>query len=358
MSAADSAWTTTARTRRRDASVNYSLQEYANDVVYTLAEACREHELPMPHIISESGRALTAHHALLLIKVIDVESQADRAGAGADARTTTRCCTRWWRTTATRRARTCRAARVREIFHDVTFDKERAQEFFNSGVLSLRERALGRADLLRDDERAGADRRAGSRRVRGHRRRSRRDAGRPLLLQLLALPVAARQLGDRPALPDHADPPAGRGADAPRHAAGRDLRLRRQDRPVRRRARAAARASSCTSSATASPTCSASSSPARTRRSSATCTTCSATRTRCTSGSARRRLRGHRPRARRHGDRGAELRAVPRVRPARDLPAQGGARRSTSARQEANTFIADYVAGLEGYTYLEGEAAG
>src|SRR5512132_3218618 len=59
------------------ASVNYSLQEYANDVVYTLAEACREHDLPMPHIISESGRALTAHHALLLLSVIDVESVAD-----------------------------------------------------------------------------------------------------------------------------------------------------------------------------------------------------------------------------------------------------------------------------------------
>src|SRR3954463_11640749 len=57
-----------------NASVNYSLQEYANDVIYTIAEACRELELPMPHIISESGRALTAHHALLLLKVIDVES--------------------------------------------------------------------------------------------------------------------------------------------------------------------------------------------------------------------------------------------------------------------------------------------
>src|SRR5689334_25372757 len=57
-----------------NASVNYSLQEYANDVIYTLAEACRELELPMPHVISESGRALTAHHALLLLKVIDVES--------------------------------------------------------------------------------------------------------------------------------------------------------------------------------------------------------------------------------------------------------------------------------------------
>src|SRR5437762_7945786 len=124
-----------------DASVNYSLQEYANDVVYTLAEACREHELPMPHIVSESGRALTAHHALLLIKVIDVESQAERPLPEltdddhallhemiADYRDASR--------------KNVAKRRVREIFHDLTFDKERAQEMFNSGVLSLRERAL------------------------------------------------------------------------------------------------------------------------------------------------------------------------------------------------------------------------
>src|SRR4051812_36271064 len=124
-----------------DASVNYSLQEYANDVVYTLAEACREHEIPMPHLISESGRALTAHHALLLIKVIDVESQGDRPVPDltdddhallhemlADYRDASR--------------KNVSRRRVREIFHDLTFDKERAQEFFNSGVFSLRERAL------------------------------------------------------------------------------------------------------------------------------------------------------------------------------------------------------------------------
>ena len=93
-SAAASASTTTARRRRRNASVNYSLQEYANDVVYTIAEACREHEMPMPHIISESGRALTAHHALLLLKVIDVESQARAAAARAHRATITSCCTR------------------------------------------------------------------------------------------------------------------------------------------------------------------------------------------------------------------------------------------------------------------------
>jgi arginine decarboxylase len=94
----------------------------------------------MPHIISESGRALTAHHALLLIKVIDVESQADRPVPDlidddhqllhemlADYRDASR--------------KNVSKRRVREIFHDLTFDKERAQEMFNSGVLSLRERA-------------------------------------------------------------------------------------------------------------------------------------------------------------------------------------------------------------------------
>ncbi|MEO7082775.1 MAG: biosynthetic arginine decarboxylase [Gemmatimonadaceae bacterium] len=124
-----------------DASVNYSLHEYANDVVYTLAEACREHDIPMPHLISESGRALTAHHALLLIKVIDVESQGDRPLPDlteddhqlvhemlADYRDASR--------------KNVAKRRVREIFHDLTFDKERAQEFFNSGVFSLRERAI------------------------------------------------------------------------------------------------------------------------------------------------------------------------------------------------------------------------
>ena len=118
------------------ASVNYSLQEYANDVIYTLAESCREHDLPMPHIISESGRALTAHHALLLLSVIDVESQADNVmpelddddhaflhemAADYDA--------------VSRR-------RVREVYHDATFAKERSQELFNSGVLTLRQRAM------------------------------------------------------------------------------------------------------------------------------------------------------------------------------------------------------------------------
>ena len=123
------------------ASVNYTLQEYANDVVYTIAESCREHELPMPHLISESGRALTAHHALLLLKVIDVESHADPVipelteddhsllhEMAADLKAVGR--------------KNISNRRVREAFHDATFDKERAHQLFNAGVLSLRGRAM------------------------------------------------------------------------------------------------------------------------------------------------------------------------------------------------------------------------
>jgi len=118
------------------ASVNYSLQEYANDVVYTLAESCRSLELPMPHIISESGRALTAHHALLLISVIDVESQADHSvpDLTEDDNAFLHEMLADYQAVSTRR--------VREVFHDATYAKERAQELFNTGILSLRERAL------------------------------------------------------------------------------------------------------------------------------------------------------------------------------------------------------------------------
>ena len=123
------------------ASVNYSLQEYANDIVYTLAEQCRDKNLPMPHIISESGRALTAHHALLLVSVIDVESAADPTiptltddeqtllhEMADDLKVVSR--------------KNVSLRRVREIYHDAVFDKERAQSLFTSGVLSLRERAF------------------------------------------------------------------------------------------------------------------------------------------------------------------------------------------------------------------------
>jgi arginine decarboxylase len=118
------------------ASVNYSIQEYANDVVYTLAETCRRGDLAMPHIISESGRALTAHHSLLLLSVIEVESQGDVVipELKKDDHPLLHDMAAELKRVSKRRAR--------EVYHDAIFAKERAQELFNSGVLSLRGRAM------------------------------------------------------------------------------------------------------------------------------------------------------------------------------------------------------------------------
>jgi arginine decarboxylase len=128
-----------------NASVNYSLQEYANDVIYTIAEACREAELPMPHIISESGRALTAHHALLLVKVIDVESLAEQPIPSLDDEDHSLLHEMYedWRTITERGAK---PRKVLEVFHDASFDKERARQYFNSGVLDLR--GLAKAEVI------------------------------------------------------------------------------------------------------------------------------------------------------------------------------------------------------------------
>ncbi|HSQ42604.1 MAG TPA: biosynthetic arginine decarboxylase [Fibrobacteraceae bacterium] len=57
-------------------SVNYSIQEYANDVLYSIVEACAKHGLAHPNVIAESGRALTAHHSVLVFNVLETASQA------------------------------------------------------------------------------------------------------------------------------------------------------------------------------------------------------------------------------------------------------------------------------------------
>ncbi len=119
----------------RPASMNYSMREYANDVVYTLGTLCRAEGVPMPNIISESGRAITAHHALLLINVTDVESQIEpvppKLGKGAHPLLVE----------IKENLESLSPDRLQEVHHDATFGKERAQELFASGVLTLRDRA-------------------------------------------------------------------------------------------------------------------------------------------------------------------------------------------------------------------------
>src|SRR5688500_14860322 len=54
-------------------SINYGLQQYATSIIQPLAEACEEHGLPPPRIVTECGRAMTAHHAVLVANVSEVE---------------------------------------------------------------------------------------------------------------------------------------------------------------------------------------------------------------------------------------------------------------------------------------------
>lgn len=56
-----------------DCSMNYSLQEYATHILLSLRDLCQEMKMPLPNIISESGRALTAHHAVLVTNITDAE---------------------------------------------------------------------------------------------------------------------------------------------------------------------------------------------------------------------------------------------------------------------------------------------
>jgi arginine decarboxylase len=119
----------------RPASVNYTMREYASDVVYTIGTACRTGELPMPHIISESGRALTAHHALLLVNVTVVESLVEPAppALGEERHPIL--------LEMSENLDALGPERIEEVFHDAVFAKERTHEYFASGAFSLRDKA-------------------------------------------------------------------------------------------------------------------------------------------------------------------------------------------------------------------------
>jgi arginine decarboxylase len=52
-----------------DSSTNYTLQEYTNDIVYYIGDVCNAEKVPHPNIISESGRAIVAHHSVLIVEV-------------------------------------------------------------------------------------------------------------------------------------------------------------------------------------------------------------------------------------------------------------------------------------------------
>jgi len=119
-----------------DSSMNYSLQEYANDVIYHLVEACDRSGHTHPTLLSESGRALVAHHAVLITDVLG-SSNPTNVGVPLPADEGEHDVIREIENVTGDVTSTS----YLESFHDLKELRERASYHFNIGALSLRERA-------------------------------------------------------------------------------------------------------------------------------------------------------------------------------------------------------------------------
>jgi arginine decarboxylase len=117
-------------------SMNYSVQEYANDVVSTIQETCDEADVPHPDIVTEAGRWMVAHHSLLVFDVLGVnEIRVDREPepVSEDDPKVLQDLMEVWNTVTRKR--------VLECWHDAIQLKEDASTLFAVGQLDLRDRA-------------------------------------------------------------------------------------------------------------------------------------------------------------------------------------------------------------------------
>ncbi|HXU65430.1 MAG TPA: biosynthetic arginine decarboxylase, partial [Polyangia bacterium] len=118
-------------------SMNYTTQEYANDIVFSLQEICDAGGVPHPIIVTESGRAVVAHHSMLVVDVLgvgefDVGKAPDKISKDAS-----RVVKNLFET-----YRDVSRKNVLEAYHDALEYKEEALQLFNLGNLSLSERVV------------------------------------------------------------------------------------------------------------------------------------------------------------------------------------------------------------------------
>ncbi|GEM45445.1 biosynthetic arginine decarboxylase [Deinococcus cellulosilyticus] len=123
------------------ASMNYTMAEYAADVVYTIQEVCQRMEVQEPIIVSESGRALTAHHSVLVIPVLDVTGPTVDQPFIPDRKEDQHQIV----TDLEQLSENITVRNAREVYNDAVADKETMNNLFNLGYLSLHDRARGEA---------------------------------------------------------------------------------------------------------------------------------------------------------------------------------------------------------------------
>lgn len=120
-----------------ESSMNYSMQEYANDVVYHLQQACAENEIPQPGIITESGRALTAHHAVLVTEVLGTTDFSEEGPLPAPNGEEEHELIHNFHGLC----ENVTAKNYQESYHDAVQMRDEAMVLFNVGQIGMRERA-------------------------------------------------------------------------------------------------------------------------------------------------------------------------------------------------------------------------
>jgi arginine decarboxylase len=120
-----------------DSSTNYSLQEYTNDIVYYIGDVCNAEKVPHPDIISESGRAIVAHHSVLLVEVFGAIEKKGLAcetvcgGEGEHPLVKELCDIR----------KNLQKANKLEAWHDALERKDDAHSMFTLGLMELPDKA-------------------------------------------------------------------------------------------------------------------------------------------------------------------------------------------------------------------------
>ena len=125
------------RNSANESSMNYSIQEYANDAVYTLVDACEKNGLKQPNIINESGRSLTAHHSILVFEVLETTTlpiwKDNEEVSDSDHELIRELYTIW---------DNLNHQNMFESWHDALQIREEALDLFSLGLLDIRSRAL------------------------------------------------------------------------------------------------------------------------------------------------------------------------------------------------------------------------
>jgi len=124
------------RSSNSESSVNYSIQEYVNDSVYTLVDAADKNGIPHPNIITEWGRSLTAHHSVLVFNVLEtatLPSWDEEEIVSEDDHELVRELFSLWDA--------LNLSRMIESWHDAQQIREEALDRFSLGILDLKTRA-------------------------------------------------------------------------------------------------------------------------------------------------------------------------------------------------------------------------